>query len=60
MNQETNKAFLSSVASSMFSFKRYPTHNDYVNVARTIVGKYPFMKSPTGKPYVSMELVLIM
>ncbi len=53
MTVSTNKAFLSTVAGSMFSHKRYPDADDYTNVARTIVQKYPFMKSPTGKPYVS-------
>ena len=28
--------------------------DDYNNVARSIVAKYPFMKSPTGKPYISI------
>ena len=54
MTHETDRAFLSAVASSMFSYKRYPTADDYINVARTIIAKYPFMKSPTGKPYVSL------
>ena len=58
MNKEANKAFLSTIASSMFSYKRYPTHEDYINVARAIVGKYPFMRSPTGKPYVSISIAL--
>ncbi len=53
MTISTNKAFLSTVTASMFSHKRYPSADDYTNVARTIVQKYPFMKSPTGKPYVS-------
>ena len=52
MTLDTNKAFLSTVAACMFSYKKYPTSDDYNNVARTIVQKYPFMKSPIGKPYV--------
>ena len=55
MTMETTKSFLSAVASAMFTFKRYPTNDDYSNVARTIVTKYPFMKSPTGKPHVSIR-----
>ena len=46
-------AFLSSVASAMLVFKRYPTKEDYVNVARSIIEKYDFMSSPAGTPYVS-------
>ena len=53
MTLQTNKAFLSAVASSMFESKLYPSTDDYNNVARSIIAKYPFMKSPTGKPYVS-------
>ena len=53
MTMETSKAFLSAVASAMFTYKKYPTNDDYSNVARTIITKYPFMKSPTGKPYVN-------
>ena len=51
---ETTKSFLSAVASAMFTFKRYPTNDDYSNVACTIVTKYPFLKSPMGKPHVSV------
>lgn len=54
MTLETNTFFLSTVAGAMFTYKRYPTSDDYTNVARTICAKYPFMKSPTGKPYVSL------
>ena len=55
---DTNKAFLSTVAAAMFAYKRYPTADDYSNVARVIIHQYPFMKSPTGKPYVSEILLL--
>lgn len=54
MTEDTTRAFLSSVAASMFTYKRYPSADDYRNVARVIIQKYPFMKSPTGKPYVSL------
>ena len=56
MTYETTKAFLTAVASSMFTYKRYPTAEDYINVARTVIAKYPFMKSPTGKPHVSLSM----
>ena len=55
MTLETNKSFLSTIAASMFTYKKYPTADDYNNVARVIIQKYPFMKSPTGKPYVSLS-----
>ena len=53
MTVDTNKSFLSTVAAAMFTYKRYPTADDYNNVARVIIHQYPFMKSPTGKPHVS-------
>ena len=53
MTEDTTRAFLSSVPASMFMYKRYPSADDYRNVARVILQKYPFMKSATGKPYVS-------
>ena len=53
MTIDTNKSFLSTVAAAMFAYKRYPTADDYNNVARVIIHQYSFMKSPTGKPHVS-------
>ena len=50
MTEDTTRAFLSCVAASMFRYKRYHSADDYRNVARVIIQKYPFMKSPTGKP----------
>lgn len=56
MNTETTSAFLSSIASSMLVHKKYPTRNDYINVARTVVEKYDFMGTQfvEGTPYVSV------
>ena len=51
---ETTKSFLSTVASAMATFTFYPSKDDYTDGARTIIEKYPFIKSPIGKPYVSM------
>ena len=45
--------FLTEVASAMFRYKYYPSHDDYVNVARCIVAKYPFMKPTEFEPHVS-------
>ena len=53
---ETNAFFLSTIAGAMFTYKQYPTSDDYKNVARAICAKYPFMKAPTGKPYVSCDI----
>jgi len=54
MTHETESAFLSAVASSIFKYKKYPTHEDYIDVAMCIIQKYPFMKNTKGKkPYVS-------
>ena len=58
MTKETTSSFLSSIASAMLVYKRYPTHDDYVGVARTILQKYSFMASPVGTPYVSNNLCL--
>ena len=54
MTEDTTRELLSCVATSMFTYKRYPTADDYRNVARVTIQKYPFMKSPTGTPYVSL------
>ena len=53
MIKDSMSAFLSSVASAMLVFKRYPTKEDYVNVARSIIEKYDFMSSLAWTPYVS-------
>jgi len=53
MTSETRSCFISAVASAMLRFKRYPTREDYTNVARTIIQKCSFFKSPTGTPHVS-------
>ena len=54
---ETKRQFLSSIASAMFAYKRYPDKDDFQNVARSIVSKYPFLKPPHGSPYVSCIFV---
>ena len=53
MTKETMSAFLSAVAAAMLVYKRYPTREDYICVARSVVQKYSFMASPAGTPYVS-------
>ena len=56
ITQSARKSFISKVASSMLFYKRYPTSADYENVARTIISKYPFMRSPHRTPHVRFSL----
>ena len=53
MTKDTQNRFLSGVASHVFQIKRKPSTEDMINVSRAIIAKYPFMRSPTGSPYVS-------
>ena len=55
MSFNSHRVFMSHIASSMLAFKKYPTRDDYANVARTILKEYPFFKSApgSGTPYVS-------
>lgn len=55
MTRETKKRFFSAVAAAMFTYKKYPQPEDYQNVARCVVSKYPFLKSPVGSPHVSIQ-----
>lgn len=45
MTKTTRATFFSTVAAAMFQYKRYPSRDDYVSVARQIVTKYPFLGS---------------
>jgi hypothetical protein len=47
MTLETKTFFLSTIAGAMFTYKRYPSSDDYTNVARATCAKYPFMKVRT-------------
>ena len=58
MTTETEKAFLSAIASSIFKYKKYPTREDFIDVATCIIEKYPFMKAKKGKPYVSNHILM--
>lgn len=53
MSTTEKRRFLTEVASAMLRYKRYPSNEDRVCVARSIVEKYPFLKSSDAKPYVS-------
>uniref|UniRef100_A0A1X7STT4 Uncharacterized protein n=1 Tax=Amphimedon queenslandica TaxID=400682 RepID=A0A1X7STT4_AMPQE len=52
-----SRVFMSDTASSMLAFKKYPTRDDYANVARTVLKEYPFLKSApgSGTPYKELE-----
>ena len=44
----------------MHAYKKYPSCDDYMCVAKAIVGKYPFMKAvPPDPPCVSIILLFI-
>lgn len=47
MTKTTRAAFYSAVAAAMFQYKRYPSHDDFISVARQIIAKYPFI-GPTS------------
>ena len=47
-------SFLSAVASAMLVYKRYPSKDDYISVARSVIEKYSFMSSLVGTPYLSL------
>ena len=53
LSDHARKAFINKVASAMLFYKRYPTSEDYTNVGRSVIQKYPFLKSPFGTPAVS-------
>ena len=53
MTTRERQKFLTEVASAMLRYKRYPSSEDRYCVARSIVDKYPFLKSKDAKPYVS-------
>jgi len=53
MTKDTQNRFLSGVASHVFQIKKNPSTEDMINVSQAIIAKYPFMRSPTGSPYVS-------
>ena len=54
MTKNSMSSFLSAVASAMQVYKRYPSKDDYISVARSVIDKYSFMSSPVGTPYVSL------
>ena len=57
MSREAKRSFLSSVASAMLSFKKFPNGEEYTRVACDIIKKYPFLKPPSGLATVSLSFV---
>lgn len=41
-------AFITTIARAVFAVKRYPSATEYDVVAKLVVEKYPFLKSPPG------------
>ena len=56
LSYRRKQQFYTDVASSMLRYKRYPSKDDYIAVGRSIIAKYPFLKVPCGKPYVSHKI----
>ena len=52
MSTETTRRFVSSIAGTMLTYKRYPSQEDYRNVAQSVISRYPFLQSPFGSPHV--------
>ena len=53
MLTKERRMFLSDVASAMLRYKRYPSRDDYVSVSCAVIQAYLFLKSTSGRPYVS-------
>ncbi len=52
MTGSTKTKFIGNVAAAVFSFKSYPTKDEYTHIGQQIINKYPFLKSSTGTGYV--------
>ena len=60
MSKEAKAQFFSSVAASMFTYKKKPTGEEYTRVAIQLITKYPFLKPPKSKsPVVSYRHCVI-
>ena len=53
MLMKEGRMFLSDIASAMLRYKRYPSRDEYVSVSCAVIQAYPFLKSTSGRPYVS-------
>ena len=54
LSTKEKQRFISEIASAILRFKRYPSREDYLCVARAVTEKYPFLKSSDGKRYVRL------
>ena len=59
MSRETKAAFYSTIAHTMFAYRKYPTREEYVRIASEIIARYPFLKPPKGSPTVSYRSVRV-
>jgi hypothetical protein len=48
MTKDVMSKFISVIAGTMLTYKRYPTSEDYYNVAQSVITKYPHLRSPAG------------
>lgn len=59
MTKEAMCKFVSVIAGAMLNYKRYPTSQDYYNVAQSVITSFPYLKSPTGSPHVCVSMYLL-
>jgi len=52
LNGQCRSKFIASICSAIFKYKALPTNDEYQNVARKIIEKYPFLKFKSGSGYV--------
>jgi hypothetical protein len=50
--------FIPTIARAVFAVKRYPSAAEYDILAKLVVDKYPFMKSPLGCGYEHISLMM--
>ena len=61
MTKTSRSSFFSSVAGAMFNYKRFPSHDEKVRVARQIESKYPFLGvAGVGRSYVSFQFTTLL
>lgn len=54
MTAASKACFFSTIASAVFHYKKFPTRDEKVSIAKQIVKKYPFLGTPgLGTTYVS-------
>ena len=55
MLPRTLNRFLTTIARAIYNEKCYPTAEEYRRVAEETIQRYPFLASPVGSPYVSVN-----